>query len=125
MTVDSSDREVRAGTLSIRTHRNGSTCTVALAGELDLANTDEFSDELGRAENGGGAPCRIVVDMTELEFIDSTGISILVAAHRRLNADDDRFLLIASQAMAVRRILTLTGLDEAIPLMDSSVNPQV
>lgn len=119
MAVDVSDREIRAGTLYIRTHCDGSTCTVALTGELDLANTDELSAELERAENIGATPCRIVLDMTELEFIDSTGISILVAMHRRLNSDGDRFKLVRSEAMAVCRALTLTGLEESIPFVDT------
>ncbi|HET9163809.1 MAG TPA: STAS domain-containing protein [Solirubrobacterales bacterium] len=113
-----SDREVRAGTLTIRTHRDGSACTVALAGELDLANAGRFSDELKRAENDSSASRGIVVDMTELEFIDSTGIAILVALHQRLNADGDHFKLVRSQAMAVCRVLALTGLDEVIPFQD-------
>jgi anti-anti-sigma factor len=114
------DREVRAGTLSIRTHQDGSICTVALAGELDLANAEKFSDELKRAENGAAASCGIVVDMTELEFIDSTGIAVLVAFHQRLNADGgDRFSLVRSKATAVCRVLALTGVDGAIPVVDS------
>ena len=112
------DQEVRSGPLFIRTHSNGSTCTVSLAGELDLANTDEFSDELKRVENHGAAPQAIVVDMTELEFIDSTGIAILVAAHRRLNSDADRFSLVRSRATSVSRVLALTGVDESIPFAD-------
>ncbi|HEX6752635.1 MAG TPA: STAS domain-containing protein [Solirubrobacterales bacterium] len=118
MTVDTNGREVRAGTLCIRTHRDGSTCTVVLAGELDLANTDELWGELKRAENDGTAPS-IVLDMTELEFIDSTGISILVAMHQRLNSDGDRFKLVRSEASAVNRVLALTGLDKSIPHVDS------
>jgi anti-sigma B factor antagonist len=118
MTVDMNDREVRAGLLRIRTRRDGSTCTVALAGELDLANTDELSAELERVENSGATHC-IVLDMTELEFIDSTGIAILVAMHRRLNSNGDRFKLVRSEAMAVCRALALTGLEESIPFVDS------
>jgi len=101
--------------LSIRTRRDGSTCTVALAGELDLANAEAFADELERAEPGRAAPHEIVVDMTELEFIDSAGIAILVAAHHRLNADGGRFKLVRSQATAVCRILALTGLTSRSP----------
>lgn len=119
MWVGMDDREVRAGLLRIRTHRNGATCTVALTGELDLANTGELSAELRRAENDGIAPDEIVLDMTELEFIDSTGIAILVAAHRRLNADGDRFKLVRSEATAVCRVLAMTGLEEFLPFVDS------
>ncbi|HET9161856.1 MAG TPA: STAS domain-containing protein [Solirubrobacterales bacterium] len=117
MALDEMDREIRAGTLTIRTHRNDSSYTIALAGELDLANGDDLSAELERVGSDGSAEM-IILDMAELEFIDSTGIAILVAAHRRLNADGDRFQLACSKATEVCRVLALTGLDAAIPFLE-------
>lgn len=117
MTVEMSDREVRAGTLRIRTHHDGSIWTVALAGELDLASAKELSEELEWAEIGGDAPRRLVLDMTELEFIDSTGIAILVAANRRFNADGDCFSLVPSRAEIVCRVLAMTGMGASLPFL--------
>ena len=54
--------------------------------------------------------------MSELEFIDSTGIALLVATHRRLNGDGAvKFKLIDSESPSVRRVMALTGLDAELP----------
>jgi anti-sigma B factor antagonist len=108
--------EVRDGQLAVRVGRDDSVWTLALSGELDLANTETLAGELEKAEEGGAGV--IVLDMTELEFIDSTGIALLVAAHRRLNGDGDCFRLVGSEGRAVRRVMALTGLDTSLPFVD-------
>lgn len=56
----------------------------------------------------------------ELEFIDSTGTAIIVAANRRPNVNGDQgFRLVRSRALAVCRVLALTGLDKSILLVDA------
>ena len=107
--------EVRDGQLAVRVSRDDSVWTLALSGELDLANTETLADQLEKAERGGGV---IVLDMTELEFIDSTGIALLVATHRRLNGDADCFRLVGSEGKAVCRVMALTGLDTGLPFVD-------
>jgi anti-sigma B factor antagonist len=102
--------------LSVRVIANDATPTLALSGELDLANAETFAAELERVE--GDAPTMITVDMQELEFIDSTGIAVLVAAHRRLNDGGLRIRLVRSRASAVRRVLDVTGLDAELPFVD-------
>jgi anti-sigma B factor antagonist len=108
-----SEREVRDGTLTVRISADGPARTVALVGELDMANASTLAAELERAETEGAAS--IVVDMRELEFIDSTGIAVLVAAHRRLNDGADRIRLVKSEALEVQRVMDVTGLDRELP----------
>jgi anti-anti-sigma factor len=63
--------------------------------------------------------------MSGLEFIDSTGIALLVATHRRLNTDGTvRFRLIGSESLAVKRVMALTGLEAELPSGDSPPTPQ-
>jgi anti-sigma B factor antagonist len=114
--MDASNRDVTNGTLSVRVIANDATPTLALSGELDLANAETFAAELERVESD--APTMITVDMQELEFIDSTGIAVLVAAHRRLNDGGLRIRLVRSRASAVRRVLDVTGLDAELPFVD-------
>lgn len=83
--------------------------TLALAGELDLATAGSVSAELERLE-ATGVPLRI--DLSELEFIDSTGIAILVGVHNRL---ENRLQVVPSPAPEVRRVLAITGLDAKLP----------
>ncbi|HEX5763300.1 MAG TPA: STAS domain-containing protein [Solirubrobacterales bacterium] len=106
-------RETLDGGLRLRTTEEDSICTLALAGELDMANGPAFTAELARLE-ASGAPVKI--DLSELEFIDSTGIAILVAAYQRL---DRRLQLVPSRARGVRRVISLTGLDTALPFAPS------
>src|SRR5690348_16947787 len=62
-----------------RNEARGTVLTVM--GELDLASAPALEDELEKAMNCG-TEC-VVVDLRALEFIDSTGLSVLVRAHQR------------------------------------------
>lgn len=108
---------MRDGTLTIRVRDDGSRCTVALVGELDLANTAALSAALEQAASEGDL--LLTIDLSELEFIDSTGIALLVATHRRLEGSD-RLTLVPSRKDAVRRVLALTGLDAELPFAAAS-----
>lgn len=103
------------GLLSLKTERDGDLRTIALHGELDLSNAPVFEAELSDALDD--AACRVVVDLRGLEFIDSTGIAVLVAALGRA-ADDARLRFVPSRAPAVSRVLQLTGVEERMPLAD-------
>lgn len=117
MAAEGNGSEMRDGTLTLNVRDVDSGRTIALAGELDMANAGTLARELERAEEDGAA--RIVVDLRELVFIDSTGIAVLVAAHRRLNGDDRRLRLIRSKASGVHRVLDVTGLDDELLFVDS------
>ena len=105
-------RKVRDGMLTIRVIADGPARTLALAGELDTANAATLAAELETAEAGGAEP--LTVDMGELEFIDSTGIAVLVAAHRRANADGEHLRFVRSRAAGVQRVMGVTGLEQEL-----------
>jgi anti-anti-sigma factor len=112
--------EIQDGTLSIRILEEDSVCTLVLAGELDLANTATLAAQLDERTAE-----KLVLDMSELEFIDSTGIALLVATHRRLNRSGAvRFRLIGSESLAVQRVMALTGLEAELPSGESREMPQ-
>lgn len=117
---DLSSPEMRDGTLSLRKSETDSLCTLCLAGELDLANCDTLEAEL---ESAGREGMEIVLDMTELDFIDSTGIALLIATHNRLNSGEVRFRLVPSRSDAVVRVLKLTGVDESLPTVAGTELP--
>jgi anti-sigma B factor antagonist len=90
----------------------GTTAIVRLAGELDLATAPELAEVL----HGLGPSCeRIILDLTRLEFIDSTGLRLAVTEHGRASADGFEFV-IAGAAGTVLKVLRLTGLDVTLPL---------
>lgn len=106
--MEQDSRQVRDGTLSIGVIADEAACRLLLSGELDLANALTLEAELKKAEGNGSALVRL--DMSELEFIDSTGIAVLVAAHHRLAEKGGRLELVPSRAREVSRVLAITGL---------------
>ncbi len=82
---------------------------LALHGELDLASRGLLEGELLRARSTGGT--RLVVDMSQLEFIDGAGLHTLLDAHERCCSLGQEFSLIRGPR-AVQRLLELTGSDE-------------
>ncbi len=107
------DREIHDGTLTIRVRAEDDFCVIAVGGELDLANSATLEDELLGAL--GDRAGKVVLDMSGLEFIDSTGIAVLVRAlgHEKANG---RFTVVPTNSAAVARILKLTGVDKQLPL---------
>jgi anti-sigma B factor antagonist len=102
----------RFGYLEIRTERNGDEQVIALDGELDLDGAERVDRELLRAERGDAR--RIVLDLSALRFIDSTGIRLILAADARSRSDGDRLVLIRGPR-AVQRVFELTGIAERLP----------
>ncbi len=111
----SEQQDIADGTLVVRTAKNDGTHTIALCGELDLANASTAEAALEELLDGGA---QVIVDMRELEFIDSTGIALLVAALGR-GGEETKVRFIPSTAPAVTRVLELTGLAERLPLADA------
>ncbi len=92
--------------------------TISVRGELDLSTAPELEGPLNEAlENDRGS---LLVDLSGCEFIDSTGIALIVRAWQRLDAGGNgRSLAICSQNDQVRRVLEITGLELSIPVHTS------
>lgn len=88
---------------------------ISVRGELDLSTAPELEGPLEQTlENGKGS---VLIDLTECEFIDSTGIALIVRAWQRLQSGENgRALVICSQNDQVRRVLEITGLELSIPV---------
>ena len=95
---------------------DGELHTVTVHGELDQGTAPQLRGVLGSAM--GEATTSVLVDLSGCEFIDSTGLSLLVEAKRRLGEDGRGFGVCCPDA-DVRRLLELTGIDEAIGLFDT------
>jgi anti-anti-sigma factor len=88
---------------------------LAISGELDLAAASSLEEELDRALGSGSRV--IVVDLKSLEFIDSTGLSVLVRAHQRAQEAGLELGLVNPGAQ-VERLLSLTGLADRLTLAE-------
>jgi anti-sigma B factor antagonist len=112
-----SERRLRGDdrALAVETYHDGDGTTVLqLYGEFDLASAPTLEAALARAEAELGP---LVIDLSALEFIDSTGISHLLAAHTRAE-DDERELVFLKGPPSVEKILRITGLDQILRFED-------
>lgn len=84
---------------------------LAASGELDLASAPQMATVLSqRIASGTGD---VVVDLSGLQFCDSTGLSVFVEAHRTLQAADRR-LILRSPSSRVHKLLVTTKLDQVL-----------
>jgi len=93
----------------------GGACVVKLGGELDLYNAPQVRDALREACSD--SPQRVVVDLSEVEFIDSTALGVLIEARTRI--DNRRAFLLAAPGFETRRALEISGLDRHFTVHDS------
>ncbi len=89
--------------------------TISVRGELDLSTAPELEGPLDQALDSGEGS--VLIDLSQCEFIDSTGIALIVRAWQRLDSGENgRALVICSQNDQVRRVLEITGLELSIPV---------
>lgn len=89
---------------------------VVLSGELDVATAPGVEERLLEIE-AGELPERVVLDLRELRFIDSTGLSLLLNADRRTRAAGRAFTIVAGTGPP-RRLLDTTGLVNRLDVVE-------
>ena len=101
------------GKLRLSSERSGHEATVTVKGELDCATAPALADELrGLLADG---VCRLTVDLSEMAFIDSTGLATLVWALRAAREGGGDTVLHAPQR-CVRKVLEISGADRLFVL---------
>jgi anti-sigma B factor antagonist len=91
-----------------------STAVVVARGEIHLATAPEFSDRLNGVIADGRTA--IVVDLTEVGFIDSTGLSVLLNALRRITRAGGTLVLVCTNP-TVLRLFEVTKMDSTFPIV--------
>jgi anti-sigma B factor antagonist len=107
---------VRHVELKVSIRSQGGRVIMSLGGEIDLYTAPRLHGELDSILAGDG-PAQIVVDMSGVEFCDSTGMNVLLGAHRRareLGGD----LELAAPRPTIRKILHVTGLETVFTVLD-------
>jgi len=89
---------------------------LVLHGELDLASAELFHSEFERADIGA-APM-VVLDLEGLQFVDSTGLRMILSAHERASERGQEFAITPGSPQ-VRRLLTITRVGEHLRVIDS------
>jgi anti-anti-sigma factor len=89
---------------------------VTLPVEIDISNADRIGEELCAAFAPGVTT--VIADMTGTRFCDSSGISMLVVAHRKATASNAELRLVA-RSTVVLRALALVRIDHLVPVYPS------
>ena len=89
---------------------------VAVSGELDLRTSPELEEQLTRAFDAGAE--LVILDLRRIEFMDSTGLRVVLSAHQRARETGRRFALVRG-ADQVERVLTLTGVRDLLTVVDA------
>ena len=85
---------------------------VCLEGEFDLSNVRDLSDEIDRVLEAGND---VILDLSQVTFMDSSIISILVQGSREASARRQRMVLQLGTAAVVERVLELFAIEQVVP----------
>ena len=102
--------------LSLTTTTHESAAVVSVGGEVDLGTAGELSDYLIAAMQQAGP--HLVVDLSGVSFMDSTGLKVLLASNKRVHLVGGH-LALAAPGRSVRKVLAVTGLDQTFVVCDS------
>jgi anti-sigma B factor antagonist len=94
--------------LQLEVDDDGSVVTVRVIGELDISNVEQLRACFFEIFDSGRR--QVVADLAELDFMDSTGLGVMVAGLKRFRSDGGR-LVVQNPAPRVRKIFELTMLD--------------
>ena len=106
--------------LSIDLHHEVDEVRIALAGELDIGSAMDLDEALIAAERSGAS--RIVLDLSELVFLDSTGLRAILSAELRASVDGFHLVLVPGPER-VQRLFALTGTAEFLHFTDGETPP--
>jgi anti-sigma B factor antagonist len=100
----------------LEVRNQGRATVIAVSGELDLASSPALQEELDRVASSDTE--LLIIDLRELDFMDSTGLSVLVRAHQR-SEEQGRRLAMVRGPQQVSRLLSLTGVGDRLTLVDT------
>src|SRR6266536_3611486 len=86
---------------------------LSLRGEIDVYTAPQLRQRIVDLVDGGAT--NIVVDMTNVEFLDSTGLGVLVEGLKRVKSNDGTLAIVATQDK-ILKIFDITGLNKAFPI---------
>ena len=110
------DASFERSTLSVRVRRDDGRVTIEADGELDLACVGLLHQQLARAMDTETA--QIVLDISNLDFIDSAGLGELLVAALRSAADSNRLWIRRPEEGQVAELLAITGIDKTLNILD-------
>jgi anti-anti-sigma factor len=98
----------------MRIERSNGAVAIRLQGEFDMACVERFQDELDGALDGETEA--LALDLCGLQFMDLTGLRMLVTLNRTTNEHGIEYTVLCDEG-AVRHVLWETGLDGVLPVV--------
>jgi len=89
---------------------------LAVGGEVDVATAPRLREQLISLVND--QQFLIVVDLTGVDFIDSTGLGVLIGALKRVRTHDGQLVLVCTERR-ILKVFEITGLDQVFQLVDT------
>ncbi len=99
--------------LSLSTRHVGDRTVVQVGGEVDVYTAPKLRERLLDLVNAGHY--HLVIDLENVEFLDSTGLGVLVGGLKRVRANDGSMSLVCTQERLLK-ILRITGLIKVFPV---------
>ncbi len=103
--------------LELETDKRGTRSVVTLRGEIDVYTAPRLRQALIDLVEGGAT--QIVVDMSSVDFLDSTGLGVLVGGLKRVKSNDGELRLVVTQDR-IMKIFDITGLAKVFPIFGST-----
>lgn len=101
----------------METHQEDGRIRIELRGELDLATAPQVEEALTGAESG--APGVILLDLSGLSFLDSSGLRTILSADARAQ-EGGRRLAVVKGPDPVQRVFAITGLEDKLELVEDA-----
>ncbi|PID54123.1 MAG: anti-sigma B factor antagonist [Micrococcales bacterium] len=102
--------------LTVTNREQGDRSVVAVQGEIDVYTAPVLREHLNELVADGRH--HLVIDMTEVEFLDSTGLGVLVGCLKRIRAQDGTLALVCHEEK-ILKVFRITGLTKVFPIHDT------
>jgi anti-anti-sigma factor len=102
------------GDFDFAERRKGDEAAVALSGELDMTATFRLEPAIDRLLEADGVR-RLVLDLAGVDFVDSSGLGLLLATHERSAAADVSMSIVGTRP-EISRVFELAGIRDVLPL---------
>jgi len=99
--------------LSLSTRTEGDKTVVVVGGEIDVYTAPKLREQLVELVSAGNY--HLIVDMEGVDFLDSTGLGVLVGGLKRVRAHDGSLRLVCTQER-ILKIFRITGLTKVFPI---------
>jgi anti-sigma B factor antagonist len=102
--------------IRLDTRSEGSWTVLDVGGEIDLFSAPQLKEEIRRLIGNGTG--RLLINLDQVSFMDSTGLGVLLGALKRVRGRDGALAIVCPPG-PVHRVLTLTGLHKVFPIYES------